>query len=807
MAGAFVSYSRHDVAFVRRLHAALAAHGRDTWVDWESIPLTAEWEAEIHAGIEAADAFVFVLSPDSVTSAVCARELAHAVRHGKRLVPLVYRPIDAALVPDALAALNWVFCRDGDDFDAAIAALLAAMDTDLARVRLHTRLLVRALEWERKGKDGSFLLRGGDLREAEQWLLESGERAPQPTPPQPEYLVASRRAETARQRATGGALGAGLVVALALAALAWLQRDQAVRAQARAETEQRIAEQQRARAEQRFNDVRQLANSFMFEFHDAIQNLPGATPARRLLVERALTYLDSLAQEAGDDQALQRELLVAYNRVGDVQGNPANANLGDLAGALASYRRSLAIAQRLALAAPGDARALRDLGVGYSKIGEALVGTADTARALESFRLALEIFERQAAADPASARARQDVALAAQWIGDVQGNPNSPNLGDAAAALASYRRSLDLRAALAAAAPDDVELQHDLAVSYTKVGEVQLATGDTPAALGSFQQALAIDERLAAADPSNAEIQRSLAVDHSKIGQVQQAGGDRTAAAASFGRSLTIRERLAAADPDNARARRDLALAYEHLGLVQQASGDPAAALQSHTRALAIREALAAADPANVEAQRDLGVAYTGIGDAQVAAGDAAGALDSYGRALAVDERLATSDPANVEAQRDLAIDHAKIGLAQRAGGDGAGALASRRRMLAILERLASAAAADARSRRSLAFEYGETCWTAALDGLAREVLSECDRAVQLTPEDDAGRYRDGRGLARALAGDAAGAIEDLAAAVEWAQAQAVDERVVATRRAWIASLQAGRSPFDAASLAALRAA
>lgn len=69
----FISYSRRDKEFVARLHAALAALGRDAWIDWEDIPLTAEWEAEIYAGIEGADAFVFVLSPDSIRSEICAQ--------------------------------------------------------------------------------------------------------------------------------------------------------------------------------------------------------------------------------------------------------------------------------------------------------------------------------------------------------------------------------------------------------------------------------------------------------------------------------------------------------------------------------------------------------------------------------------------------------------------------------------------------------------------------------------------------------------------------------------------------------------
>lgn len=113
--------------------------------------------------------------------------------------------------------------------------------------------------------------------------------------------------------------------------------------------EAHVASVQQARAEARFKDVRALANSLMFDVHDSIQDLPGSTPARKLLVERALRYLDSLSRDASSDISLQKELATAYEKVGTVQGNPFGANLGDIAGALSSYEKSLAIRQRLAV--------------------------------------------------------------------------------------------------------------------------------------------------------------------------------------------------------------------------------------------------------------------------------------------------------------------------------------------------------------------------------------------------------------------------------------------------------------------------
>src|SRR5215212_8921413 len=103
MADVFISYSRRDRPFVQSLQTALSERGRDVWVDLEDIAPTAEWLAEVFAGIEAANTFIFVLSPDSIASKVCGQEVAHAVKHQKRLVPVVCRDVDAETVPAELA--------------------------------------------------------------------------------------------------------------------------------------------------------------------------------------------------------------------------------------------------------------------------------------------------------------------------------------------------------------------------------------------------------------------------------------------------------------------------------------------------------------------------------------------------------------------------------------------------------------------------------------------------------------------------------------------------------------------------------
>ena len=93
-------------------------------------------------------------------------------------------------------------------------------------------------------------------------------------------------------------------------------------------------------AEQRFNQVRTLANAVLFDYHDAIAALPGSTPIRERMVKDALRYLDTLSAESSGDATLQRELASAYEKVGDVQGSPSRANLGNFAGALASHGKA-----------------------------------------------------------------------------------------------------------------------------------------------------------------------------------------------------------------------------------------------------------------------------------------------------------------------------------------------------------------------------------------------------------------------------------------------------------------------------------
>ncbi len=241
MSDVFISYSRKDAAFVRRLHDALEEAGRESWVDWEGIPPSAEWMDEIQRAITAADTFVFVVSYHSADSTVCRAEVEYAAEQGKRIIPVACAEPETAAVPDAVARLNWIFFRSHDPFGERFATLLGALDTDLEHVRAHTRILVRARAWTDHQEDSSYLLRGSDLETAERWLEASQGKAPPVTPLQSRYLAEGRRTQARRQRR----LLAGVVVALAmsvtLGVLAYMQRNAAIAARDEAEVQRRLA--------------------------------------------------------------------------------------------------------------------------------------------------------------------------------------------------------------------------------------------------------------------------------------------------------------------------------------------------------------------------------------------------------------------------------------------------------------------------------------------------------------------------------------------------------------------------------------
>jgi hypothetical protein len=177
----FISYSRHDGALVARLVEALQARGKDVWVDVGGIRDAEVFPAALRMAVEQSDGFLFVISPESVASRYCEQEVAHALELNKRIVPLLYRAVPEDALPDGIRVRNWIPIGDDGDFEQGVARAVDALDTDLAWTKAHTGWLVKALEWDGEGREGSFLLRGSELAAAEAWLTSAAGKEPQPT--------------------------------------------------------------------------------------------------------------------------------------------------------------------------------------------------------------------------------------------------------------------------------------------------------------------------------------------------------------------------------------------------------------------------------------------------------------------------------------------------------------------------------------------------------------------------------------------------------------------------------------------------
>jgi non-specific serine/threonine protein kinase/serine/threonine-protein kinase len=369
--------------------------------------------------------------------------------------------------------------------------------------------------------------------------------------------------------------------------------------------EARIAREQRSKAEQRFNDVRALANSFMFDIHDKIENLPGSTPARQLLVNKALQYLDNLARESSDDAALQNELAAAYMKVGDIQGNPMVANLGDMSGALASYQKALQIRQSLSAGASQTIDSQMDLATSYDRVGDMVLLDHDVSTTTENYQKALVIRERLAEQAPDNKEIRYDLSLSYSNLGDTLSEAGNPK-----AALEQYNRSRTLRQPLLAEDPLNAKYRRSIAILLQRIATNTYYTGDKPGAIAYSRQSLQMMEALAKDYPQNAKAQREVAFAFNNLGDLLWYNDDLKGAMDNYQIGLKMRQELVQADPTNMQARRDLAISYGNYGYTLAQVGN-LECLEMYRKNVEIVEGLLATNPDMANALRDVAVTYS----------------------------------------------------------------------------------------------------------------------------------------------------------------------------------------------------
>jgi non-specific serine/threonine protein kinase/serine/threonine-protein kinase len=407
------------------------------------------------------------------------------------------------------------------------------------------------------------------------------------------------------------------------------------------------------RAEARFTEVRKMANALLFDVQESLAPLPGTTPARRLLVTKALEYLKNLARETTADPTLQRELAAGYLRVGHLQGNPNFPNLGDTGGALASYRTAQAILLRLHELEPKNNQVANDLAGADEAIADMSAVTGNSAETLALLRRAVAL--RDAANAPPESKTASYHNLAVALAG--AGAPSE------AQALSKKAHQL----AQSLTGPDS---QRQQALSLSRLAAVYQRIGNRPAAAESFRAALLLYQQLAAADPVSARPKRELSFALEDLAALESPA----VAATLYQRSLQLRRELSASDPQNLQARRDLAFA-----LLKQGSIDDA--LESFRQ-------LSAIDPANILARRDLALAWEQQGNRQLLAGKHSEALASYRQLLQTARDWTQRDPANPFANQLLAVAHLKMAEVLPRTGDRDGGVSSARAAIRIIDGL-----------------------------------------------------------------------------------------------------------------------
>jgi serine/threonine protein kinase/tetratricopeptide (TPR) repeat protein len=376
------------------------------------------------------------------------------------------------------------------------------------------------------------------------------------------------------------AVGAGLLLVTVLIAGATA-----------AALEARRANRERAAANRRFEQVRQLAGKFLLDFHDAIASLPGSTAARKMVVETGLQYYDTLVKEAQGNRDLLEEIARGYDRLGDVQGNPYYANLGDSAGAMASYRKSLAIRERLTDDSP---EFLRDRMGGRVKLAQMLGLMKDPVGADKMLRETIALGEHSPSAQ--SRLAREAIANAYRADGDVQFR-----VGNFERAVAPFTKLLEMWTQMSAEKHDVTQERTGLAVAHAKLADSLVRTRRANEALTHVRIAVAIDQDLAAADRNSLPRMRKLYIDYTLLCLVFRVDPNLAAPGEARGaaeKTAELAETMAAADPKNNTALFDLMTAQTLVGDWFRSNHDAKSAVTHYRRAVEAIEKFAATNPA-----------------------------------------------------------------------------------------------------------------------------------------------------------------------------------------------------------------
>ncbi len=459
--------------------------------------------------------------------------------------------------------------------------------------------------------------------------------------------------------------------------------------------------QQTRRAERRFQQVHRLATDFLFNVQPEIQALPGSTEIQEMALRTALDYLDNLASETRRSPELLQDLAKAYERAGDVQGNPQFPNLGQTVAALSSYRKALAIEQQLLAARPGDRLIQQSIVQVHYKSSLLELRTGNSSAALESVRQGLFIIENLQALHPGDSQIHRLVGMGYSRTGEIE-----ENRGNQSAALASFHKAVAIHRQWVSLDPDELA-QQSLAASLSEVGSSLADHGQFQEAFASCGEALSIREALVRRRPGSASYRRELMLALRTLGDISGGPyrltvGDTAGAARYYRRALSLAEGLAEADPRNAQANTDLGLCLRKLGNVVR-NTSPEEAIGLYRRSQALTSALLENAPSNTDFRR-----YQALNSMGLAAplatlkryGEALRNLQSSREGL---EELRVQDPRKLIFAQDIQSNLIQTGDLLMEQRNLPAALESYVKALSIAESVLAANASNTYSRRDLA--------------------------------------------------------------------------------------------------------
>jgi len=353
------------------------------------------------------------------------------------------------------------------------------------------------------------------------------------------------------------------------------------------------ADRYRERAEHHLHDVRTLANVLLFDVHDSIRSLPGSTPARKLVVDKALAYLNTLGAEAERDPMLRVEIASGYRKVGDILGRPAVANLGDSVAALENYRRAHAMLAAL-VADAGLPAAVRD--AARWELGTLCQREGSVLNVIGRFKQATEVLQEGLASTAALVERdpspRHRFLLATLYQAQAQVHLFSEQ---APAYLAASEQAGRLLEELVAAAPGDDDMRRELAAHYISRGEYLRSLDEAQAvrrALEPLSRAEGILRPLQALRPNDALLSFRLAITRLNIGNCLQRLGETQQAIGVLRETAALFKDLSRRDPSSVPFKVDSAATAIELSEALRTAHDIEGSLRAASEAIGLIESL-----------------------------------------------------------------------------------------------------------------------------------------------------------------------------------------------------------------------